>query len=334
MGEGDAKSATYPLHGEIGLPPVNQALGSVEGGFLSGILLAILGREERAANIMYSRNFEEDLLEGIEGTDKPPLRITDLRLAVHLEPGILGRALVPVLGSLPRPISAEGVVRWKRRALGGTTEEFETEEEVRERATAEDLEAFAEQAERKVDRSLEDYPGEAPWDPERLRDPLLRSTTWDLAWEARRDLSFFERVEREFGDPHVGTAAVSFAAAGLLLFVDLDMPGIRESKPFRLAGLGRCWPTGVLVVRPAARVSATERSRPTAWGTIQKTLPNGWASPPTAAGRAWGRGTGRPGCDRSLPAAKGRRGNTTPTPLPSSPIRIICMSGARPKPPT
>ncbi len=235
VGEGDAKSATYPLHGEMGLLPVNQALGPVEGGFLNGVLLAILSREERAANIMYSRNFEEDLLEGVEGTDKPPVRITDLRLAVHLEPGILGRVLVPALGSLPRPISAEGVVRWKRRALGGTKEEFETEEEVRERATAEDLDPFAEQAERKVDRSLEDYPGETPRDRERLRDPLLRSATWDLAWEARRDLSLFQRVEHEFGNPYVGTAAVSFAAAALLLFIDLDMPGIRESKPFRLA---------------------------------------------------------------------------------------------------
>ena len=90
VGEGDAKSATYPLHGEMGLPPVNQALGPVEGGFLNGVLLAILGREERAANIMYSRNFEEDLLEGVEGTDKPPVRITDLRLAYTSSRGYSG----------------------------------------------------------------------------------------------------------------------------------------------------------------------------------------------------------------------------------------------------
>lgn len=118
IGEGDAKSVTYPTHGEIGLPPMNQALEPVDSGFLRGVLLAILGREERAANIMYSHNHEEDLLEGVENQDRPPVRITDLRLSLHLEPGILARALVPVLRarcpvpSAPMASSGGSVGRW------------------------------------------------------------------------------------------------------------------------------------------------------------------------------------------------------------------------------
>lgn len=235
IGEGDAKSATYPTHGEIGLPPTNQAMEPVDGGFLRGVLLAILGREERAANIMYSHNLEEDLLEGVEGQDKPPVRITDLRLSLHLEPGILGRGLVPVLSSLPRPLSADGVVRWKRRALGGATEAFETEEEVQERATEEELARFDTQAGVDAEEDLERFPRKSEWVRQKDYDRLKRLKAARLVWEAKRDLSLFDRVEREFGDPHVGTAAVSFATAALLLFIDLDMPGLQESKPFRLA---------------------------------------------------------------------------------------------------
>ncbi len=235
VGEGDAKSATYPTHGELGLRPTNQSLEPVDGAFLKGVLLAILGREERAANIMYSHNHQEDLLEGLEGQHKPPVRVTDLRLGLHLEPGILARGLVPILNSLPRPLNADDVVRWKRRALGGATEAFETEEEVRERATEEEMARFESRAGAYAEEDVERFSRNSDWVREKDYERLKRIKAAELVWEAKRDLSLFERVEREFGDPRVGTAAVSFAAAALFLFIDLDMPGLRESKPFRLA---------------------------------------------------------------------------------------------------
>jgi hypothetical protein len=64
---------------------------------------------------------------------------------------------------------------------------------------------------------------------------LWRLHAAEMVWKVKRDLSIFEQVEREFGNPHIGTAAVSFAAAALLLFIDLDMPGVRETKPYWLA---------------------------------------------------------------------------------------------------
>ena len=42
-------------------------------------------------------------------------------------------------------------------------------------------------------------------------------------------------LARQFGNEETGIAAVSFTAAALWLFLDLDMPGIEKASSYRLA---------------------------------------------------------------------------------------------------
>jgi hypothetical protein len=114
--EGDAYSATY-LHREIGPSSVDQGFEPIDPTYLRGLLLAILGREEYAERVL-------NPLEGLQDFDRLPVRITDLRLAMNLRPGTLTQGLHPILELLPRPITTDGVVLWKRRMLG---EPFEAE---------------------------------------------------------------------------------------------------------------------------------------------------------------------------------------------------------------
>ena len=44
-------------------------------------------------------------------------------------------------------------------------------------------------------------------------------------------------LKEAFGDENMGIAAVSFAAAALWLFLDLDTSDFRDAKPYRLAEL-------------------------------------------------------------------------------------------------
>jgi hypothetical protein len=45
----------------------------------------------------------------------------------------------------------------------------------------------------------------------------------------------FDLLARHFDDPPTGVAAVSFAAAALWLFLDLDSPGVEKASSYRLA---------------------------------------------------------------------------------------------------
>src|SRR5215203_1821876 len=62
---GDAYTATYAPNLELGLPPADQSFWPVDAGFLRGVLLAILSREEYSERIVPSAE-DPNLFEGVE----------------------------------------------------------------------------------------------------------------------------------------------------------------------------------------------------------------------------------------------------------------------------
>ena len=91
--EGDAYSVTYSHHKELESPLADQSFWAVEKGILRGLLLAILSREEYSERIVPSY-CDPELFEGKEVRRKFAVRITDLRLAIDLDPGDLDHATV------------------------------------------------------------------------------------------------------------------------------------------------------------------------------------------------------------------------------------------------
>jgi hypothetical protein len=170
---------------EMESPPTDQEFIPVDPGYLRGILLAIMSREEYSERVEPLHR-DHGLLQGLgELPDESPIRLTDLRLVSELGFEGLRRVLIPVLKSLEYPLVPDSVVRWKRQTLGDATREVE-------RMT---LELSREPTSQEIDR-------------------------------AQRKLDAITTL----------AAAVSFAAAALLLFIDLDMPGVEDATPYQLGG--------------------------------------------------------------------------------------------------
>jgi hypothetical protein len=161
----DVYSAT-PEVPEVGRP-IDQRFLPLNRAHLRGLISAILGREEYVERVVPPGERDHKLLlEGVGPPSMYPVRLTDLRLAADLpKPDGPDEKLRPLLEELERPITSEGVVRWKRRVL------------------------------------------------EKHSDP----------------------TKGTIGKPDAVALIASFAAAALFLFMDLDMPGVRDKKSFRLA---------------------------------------------------------------------------------------------------
>jgi hypothetical protein len=188
---------------------------------LQGILLAILSREEYVERIGYIRPPRRfDLFDRNKVPEAAYVRLTDLRLAQHLKAGSLKRGLQPILALLELPVTKDHVLQWKLRLLGSRLE----------RPPVLDGQV-APRAEKSEDS------GHSP-----TKQPTEKMVS--LAGNGSLSVSGtnfdprpaqVEVLQQQFGDEERGSIAVSFAAAALLLLTDLDMPGLREAPPRRMA---------------------------------------------------------------------------------------------------
>jgi len=114
---------------------VDQSFAPLDLGYMRGILLAVLSREEYAERVATGlRN--EAVREEVGAPPPSSVRITDLRLATAPEFGNLrsfNTAIRPLLGSLEKPLTANGVLQWKwdllwedEESRGRRSEETET----------------------------------------------------------------------------------------------------------------------------------------------------------------------------------------------------------------
>jgi hypothetical protein len=100
---------------------VDQSLAPLDLGYMRGVLLAILSREEYEERIATELH-DEALREQLGVPAQASVRITDLRLAMapDLENSeSLKKALRPLFGSLEKPLTPEGVLQWKWDLLRG-----------------------------------------------------------------------------------------------------------------------------------------------------------------------------------------------------------------------
>lgn len=111
----DAYSATFH-RGDKGVPPIDQEYLPIDLGYLRGVLLAIVTREEHAERVATELHRHE-LHESPEAPRPSLIRITDLRLAKDIRPKELRDELTPSLSLLKAPITAERVAQWKRHVL-------------------------------------------------------------------------------------------------------------------------------------------------------------------------------------------------------------------------
>jgi len=100
---------------------VDQSLAPLDLGYMRGVLLAILGREEYEERIATELHGEA-MREQLGAPAQSSVRITELRLAMapdlkNIES--LKKALRPLFRSLEKPITPEGVLQWKWDLLRG-----------------------------------------------------------------------------------------------------------------------------------------------------------------------------------------------------------------------
>jgi hypothetical protein len=191
---------------------------------LQGVLLAILSREEdgeRAGFLHFSFPPEVD---GVQTPEVMPIRLTDLRLADLFQSGALQQGIRPILDLLHRPSSAEHVVLWKLGVLGG------------------ELRPDIEQPEPVAKYLKKIPPGEMPEAAAKYVEEMRKLYGQDGIYRSFpiEPLSYPVRAKcdlltQQFGDEETGIAAVSFAAAALWLFLDLDTPGVERASSHRLA---------------------------------------------------------------------------------------------------
>lgn len=162
---GDAFSRTFERSSE-GDDEVVRSFDPPRTGYIRGILLAILGREEYAERVATELH-DEAVREEMGAPAQSSVRFTDLRLAVspQLEDSdAVSKRLKTLFKGLEQPISSRSVLQWK----------------------------------------------------------------WDLLWEDG---------EKRGRDPNASDpiVTVSFAAAAILLLLDLDTPQVQSASPYRLA---------------------------------------------------------------------------------------------------
>jgi hypothetical protein len=100
---------------------VDQSLAPLDLGYMRGVLLAILSREEYEERIATELH-DEALREQLGAYTQSSVRITDLRLAMAPDSKnikSLKKALRPLFSSLEKPITLEGVLQWKWDLLRG-----------------------------------------------------------------------------------------------------------------------------------------------------------------------------------------------------------------------
>jgi hypothetical protein len=91
---------------------VDQSLAPLDLGYMRGVLLAILSREEYEERIATELH-DEALREQLGAYTQSSVRITDLRLAMAPDSKnikSLKKALRPLFSSLEKPITLEGVL--------------------------------------------------------------------------------------------------------------------------------------------------------------------------------------------------------------------------------
>lgn len=202
----------------------NRDMGRLDLDDLQGILLAILTREEDGERVGISSPiaYISGDVEGVRSPSEAPIRLTDLRLAESLGPNILQRGIQCVLDSLHKPLSTDHVVLWKLTVLGsgddalpdmilGSTAEHLVRIPCSE--IPEEASEYVAEMKEYYEQGIESGVGRHLISPMATRSALLAE---------------------QFGDEETGTKAVSFAAAALWLFLDLDMPGVERASSYRL----------------------------------------------------------------------------------------------------
>ena len=191
---------------------------------LQGVLLAILVREEDNELVGFLAPRFPPEVEGVQTPEEMPIRLTDLRLADHLESGALQRGIKKILDLLHRPWSAEHVVLWKLRVLGS------------------ELEPSVEQPRQFAKYLKKIPPDEMPEDVAKYIEEVRKVYGEDGTYCSFPIQPLINPIKtkvdlliRQFGDAEKGIAAVSFAAAALWLLLDLDTPDIEEASSYRLA---------------------------------------------------------------------------------------------------
>src|SRR5215218_5432978 len=106
-------------------PPVDQTFLGLDSRYLLSVLHAIFSRQEVWERVILDPRIhpeDDPLLEGLDAPGRSPVRLTDLRLAVTLQPKVLKSALVKALQPLKGCVTASRVVEWKQQMLGAYTQ--------------------------------------------------------------------------------------------------------------------------------------------------------------------------------------------------------------------
>jgi hypothetical protein len=207
------------------LQQANRHINALGYDDLQGVLLAILGREEhgeRVDTFLRLARYRSGNVEGVEDPGGMPIRLTDLRLVDFLPLDNFEHGIKPILNLLYTPLNTEQVVLWKLRVLGS-----ELESPL----------ALPESVERYLMRiPAHQLPGEVAGYVEELREFQARKDEPNFGWTMSQPVKTqSDLLAQQFGDEETGIAAVSFTAAALWLFIDLDMPGIERASSYRLA---------------------------------------------------------------------------------------------------
>jgi hypothetical protein len=206
---------------------VERSILSPDKDDLQGVLLAVLSREEYGERIRYRHWVGPlpDLFDDIQPSEAAYVRLTDLRLANSLRPGSLKRGLREALALLERPMTKDGILEWKLRLLGSRLEPPPKIDP-----------ALWGEATKEADIELEGLDEAPPEEP--TEEAVSRTGNGTLPIPESSFAPVFAQdglLGQQFGDEKTGVAAVSFSAAALLLFLDLDTPGFRNAPSPRVA---------------------------------------------------------------------------------------------------
>lgn len=219
VGDYHTGADAYTLVGFWDKPAPSYSVGpnypSADYDSLRGLLLAIFSREEtgRIPEWPSHHPTSRQLTHSLRAPDISPVRLTDLRLAESLQPGILMPGMEDLLSLLQRPVSAENVVLWKLQVLGSSPLGIAAGG----RAVAEHLcripaESIPHRMRKFFDDGME------------MKDrhfPLELAGKEPLQGEV-------EILERAFDDPDAAVKAVSFTASALWLLLDLRLHDLQK----------------------------------------------------------------------------------------------------------